>query len=327
MNGLSEIIQIGFTNTDFKTARAGKGNSLLEFPSEYTLIDLETTGLSPEYDSILEVCAMRVRNNKITDTFSSLVKSGSYIYVDEFITSLTGITEDMIVNAPPIEVVFPKFIDFIGDDVVIGHNINFDINFIYDESMRILKKAFSNDFIDTMRISRRLHPDQRHHRLSDLSEKYSISYVGSHRAKKDCEITKDCYDMLASEILQNYGSYNNFIEYIATLSRGVRAKDIATTVHDFDTSHPLYEKVCVFTGKLERMTRKEAMQVVADLGGINSDTVTKKTNFLILGNNDYCSSIRDGKSTKQKKAEKLLLEGQDITTIPEDVFYEIVGIK
>ena len=67
------------------------------------------------------------------------------------------------------------------------------------------------------------------------------------------------------------------------------------------------------------------MQIVADLGGKNADNVTKKTNDLILGNNDYCKSIKDGKSSKQKKAEKLKLDGYDIEIIPENVFYDIIS--
>ena len=75
------------------------------------------------------------------------------------------------------------------------------------------------------------------------------------------------------------------------------------------------------------MPRKEAMQLVANLGGINGDSVTKKTNYLILGNNDYCKAIRDGKSNKQKKAEKLKLEGHDIEILPETVFYELLELE
>lgn len=72
------------------------------------------------------------------------------------------------------------------------------------------------------------------------------------------------------------------------------------------------------------MARKDAMQVVVDLGGINGDSVTAKTNFLILGNNDYCSLIKDGKSNKQKKAEELRLKGVDIEIITENVFYDMI---
>ena len=94
---------------------------------------------------------------------------------------------------------------------------------------------------------------------------------------------------------------------------------------EFDETHPLYGKLCVFTGTLEKMQRKDAMQIVVDLGGQVGNSVTKKTNFLILGNNDYCPLIKDGKSSKQKKAETLKLAGNDIEIISEDVFYDMIS--
>ena len=66
------------------------------------------------------------------------------------------------------------------------------------------------------------------------------------------------------------------------------------------------------------------MQLVADLGGVNEDRVTKKTDYLILGNNDFCSSIKDGKSSKQKKAEELILNGAPLEILSENVFYDLV---
>ena len=96
-------------------------------------------------------------------------------------------------------------------------------------------------------------------------------------------------------------------------------------------SHPLEQqvlkqfKVCVFTGTLERMQRKDAMQLVVNLGGSCGDSVTAKTNFLILGNNDYCTTIKDGKSTKQKKAEALILKGNDLQIISETTFYDMIS--
>ena len=67
------------------------------------------------------------------------------------------------------------------------------------------------------------------------------------------------------------------------------------------------------------------MQIIANLGGINADSVTKKTDFLILGNNDLWKLIKDGKSSKQKKAEKLILKGKDLKIISENVFYDIIN--
>ncbi|MBE6882311.1 MAG: exonuclease, partial [Ruminococcaceae bacterium] len=101
-------------------------------------------------------------------------------------------------------------------------------------------------------------------------------------------------------------------------------KNIVTEITDFDTDTLVYGKCFVFTGILEKMLRKEAMQIVVNMGGFCGDTVTKKTNYLVLGNNDYCSTIKDGKSTKQKKAEALILKGEDIEVISENVFYEMI---
>lgn len=318
---------LGITNDrKVEIDRKEKGNSLLFFPTDYTIVDLETTGYSPLYDSILEMCALKVRNNEIIDTFSSLVNSGPYVHVDDFIFSLTGITNEMINSAPNIKDVFPGFIDFIGHDIVIGHNINFDINFLYDVSIRLTGNPFINNFIDTMRISRKLHPDCKHHRLVDLAERYSIDTFGTHRSQKDCEITKACYDALKTDILQNFGNIDEFIKNKTVHARGIRAADVSARTQDFGKSHILYGKVCVFTGTLEKMQRKEAMQCVSDLGGINADTVTKKTNYLILGCNDYCTAIKDGKSSKQKRAEKLQIDGYDISIISEDAFYDMLKI-
>lgn len=98
---------------------------------------------------------------------------------------------------------------------------------------------------------------------------------------------------------------------------------ISSDKTEFDETHPLYGKFCVFTGKLDKMTRTEAAQIVVNFGGICENTVTKKTNYLILGNTDYSKNIKDGKSAKQKKAEQYRLEGQDIVVIPESTFYDI----
>lgn len=308
-----------------KSIRKYKGDSLLSFPSSFTVIDLETTGLSPEYDAIIEVAALKVNSGKIVDTFSSVTGVIGYVYIDDFITELTGITQDMVDQAPKINDVLPEFFNFIGNDIVLGHNVNFDINFLYDNSLKILKIPFTNNFIDTMRISRRLHPEKSHHRLVDLCNQYSIDYSNAHRALDDCKITLSCFNALHSDVLSVYGNEETFLNLQRKKSSyNVRSSDIVALADNFDESHILYQKTCVFTGKLERMTRKEAMQIVANLGGINSDTVTKKTNYLILGNNDYCSSLKGGKSSKHKKAEKLKLAGEDIEIIPENVFYDMI---
>lgn len=75
------------------------------------------------------------------------------------------------------------------------------------------------------------------------------------------------------------------------------------------------------------MVRKDAMQLVVDLGGSCSDSVTKKTNYLVLGNTDYCTNVKGNKTSKTLKAEKAKLAGQDIEIISENIFFEMVGVR
>lgn len=117
------------------------------------------------------------------------------------------------------------------------------------------------------------------------------------------------------------------MEYDIDLNRlggKLRASDITTQNTEFDITHPLYEKCCVFTGTLEKMTRRQAMQLVVDAGGKCGDNVTSKTDFLVLGNFDYSSGVKGNKSGKLKKAEKMILEGKDIMILSENSFYDML---
>lgn len=302
--------------------RIEKGNSLIDFPDSYCVIDIETTGLDPEYDEIIEVGAIKVEDGQVVDEFASLVKPSEPI--SDFISELTGITNKMLKKAPSAYDILPAFFQFVGKSIVVGHNVNFDINFLYDNNMMLFNKAMDNDFIDTMRISRRLLNDLPHHRLRDLVDYYELSDIGAHRVLSDCMQTHYALCKLRNDAVAKFGTVEEFKNSCKPVKyHSVKAADITASAETFNPDHPLYGKTCVFTGVLDKMVRKEAMQLVADVGGIIGDSVTKKTNYLILGNNDYCKAIKDGKSNKQKKAEKLILEGADLQIITENVFYDM----
>lgn len=303
--------------------REHKGQSLVAFPDDYTVVDIETTGLSPNYDEIIEICAIKYRNGKLAEKYSTLVKPNSE--VSEFIEQLTGINNTMLSTAPVAADVLPAFYNFINDDIIVGHNINFDINFLYDYCDRYLSKPLYNNYIDTMRIARLLHRENKHNRLIDLCSQYNLSYEGAHRAEYDCTITNSLFNIFKNEFISQYDSTDFKLSHNSKHIK-IKAADITANVSDIPIDSALYDKVVVFTGTLEKMPRKDAMQIVANMGGINGDNVTKNTNFLVLGNNDYCASIKGGKSSKQKKAESYKLKGYDIEIIPENVFYDMVNI-
>lgn len=323
---LSNIsVSINFGTSEKSTAKRNKGKSIIDFPKDYVLLDIETTGLSPEYDSIIEIGAVKVSGDKITDEFQSFVAYDDEL--PEFITELTGITDEMLAGAPSADEVIRNFDVFVGDNTIVGYNVNFDINFLYDYFETFLNKELQNNFIDCMRIARKLYPSEKHHRLKDMVEIYDISVEKVHRALDDCKATKTVFDKLHDEVLVKYQTKENFCKLFKSVyySNKLNANDIKTTNTEFDVTHPVYDRNFVFTGTLEKMTRAEAMQTVVDLGGKVQNNVTSETNFLILGNNDYCTTIKNGKSNKQKKAESMMLKGKDIVILPENVFYDMIG--
>lgn len=314
------------------TEKEFKGNSIVAFPSDYVVIDLETTGLSSDYNEIIEIAAIKVSNGNIT-TYSSLIKPNKE--VDDFIADLTGITNKMLVNAPSIEEELPKFLEFVGNSILVGHNVSFDVNFIYTACENSNLPHFTNDFVDTLRIARRLLPQLKHHRLQDLVEHYNISYEGAHRALTDCQFTNQVYISLYNEIKED--KVEDFIKsfkptkaHSRTGNGWARSENMVVqpiSPDEIDKDNLLYGKNVCITGALEKMERKYAHQLIENCGGVPQEGVTANTNFLILGDNSYCKSITDSKSAKQKKAEALKLKGQDIEIIPESVFYDIAGLK
>ena len=304
-------------------ARENKGKAVNALPEDYVALDLETTGLDPEWDSIIEIGMVRVRRGEVVAEYSTLVNPG--MPIDDFIAELTGITNDMLAAAPALPEVLPAARDFLGDDIILGHNINFDINFIYDNCEYQGLKPVSNGYIDTMRISRRVLPDLKHHRLGDIVNALGVDHAQAHRAICDCHATIGCYKALLAHIDAGAGRE----AYITEVSRhGAQRPDLHALTADgtaVDEMHPLYGKHCVFTGTLAKMVRLDAAQAVVNVGGLCDNRVTKDTNFLILGASDY-SKIKDGKSNKLKRAESLIAKGADLQIISENVFYDLMGL-
>lgn len=178
--------------------RKFKGQSLFAFPSDYTVVDIETNGLAEGVCEIIEVSALKFRNEKLADSFSSLIKPTEHI--SWFITRLTGITDETVENAPDIVDVMAEFYEFIGDDILIGHNVHFDVNFLYDNLWLHNGLVLDNPFVDTLRLARRALPFLTNHKQTTVAEYYGIPTNGAHRALRDCEICNACYLNLKREL-------------------------------------------------------------------------------------------------------------------------------
>lgn len=270
--------------------REEKGKSIISFPDNYTVIDTETTGLSPSWDEIIELAAIKYRNGKPTESFHSLIKPD--MPINEFITMLTGISNEMVKESPSIGDVIGEYLSFIGDDIVVGHNVGFDINFIYDASMDHTGMPFTNDYINTVRFANKLLPDLQRKTLGAVCQHLGISPDGAHRALKDCELT----NMIFQRMISMVDDKESFLNRFKKKSKGHKwtAKDIlANPDYVPDEESEVYGKAFCFTGKLDQMPRKEACQIVVNMGGNLTETVSKKTNYLVLGCTDYCKTIKD----------------------------------
>ena len=287
---------------------------------DYCVLDTETTGLSAYYDEIIEIGILRVRNNEIVDRYDQLIKPN--FDIDDFITALTGITNDMLEGMPSIDSVKTDVLSFIGDDIILGHNTSFDMRFLNEG----FKEQLSNQYMDTMQFARKLYPELKHHRLSDLTD-YLGLHNNEHRALSDCTSTKELYDAVkASMAEKNLAIEDLWITNESHGGKGIDIKAIEPTEAVIDEDGFFYNRHVVFTGKLEKMLRKDAMQIVVNLGGVLDNSVNKQTNYLILGDNDYNAILKGEKSSKHKKAEKLKLEGQDIEIIDERTFYDLLNV-
>ena len=161
----------------------------------FCVVDLETTGLSPSECSITEIGAARFRGGECLGTFQTLVDPGCQI--PPSITVLTGITSAMLIDAPLIAEVLPSFLEFLGDAVVVGHNVRFDLSFLNAALTDTGRPRLANRSVDTCSLARRLVRDEVPDcRLATLATRLRLDHQPSHRALDDVLATGDLLHLL-----------------------------------------------------------------------------------------------------------------------------------
>lgn len=176
-----------------------RGRKIEKYIPDYVVFDLETTGVSSVYDEVIEISGVKVKGGKAAEEFTSLVNPGRPIPFHA--SRVNGITDDMVAGAPFFNDVLTDFIEFIGDNVLVGHNIHcFDMNFIYRDAEKYFGKIPGNDYVDTLYVARNYLPQLAHHRLADLASFYGISTRGAHRALNDCHMNQMVFEKLAKEM-------------------------------------------------------------------------------------------------------------------------------
>ncbi len=157
-------------------------------------LDIETTGLDPDKDAIIEIGAVRFRDHRVEAEWSTLVNPARHI--PPFITQLTGITDQMVVQAPSIRDVLTDLAEFVGNAPVLGHNIRFDLSFLRKHG--ILR---NNTTLDTYEMAAVLLPNAGRYNLGALAQALGVLYPATHRALDDARATRGVFLRLYDEAL------------------------------------------------------------------------------------------------------------------------------
>ena len=163
---------------------------------DYVAFDLETTGLDAENDYIIEIGALKVVNGKVTERFMEFMRPEKPITPQ--ITSITGITNEMVANARETKEVIKDFVNFCGNDILVGHNIMFDYKFTKKYASQY-GYPFEKKGIDTLKIARKTLTGLESKSLGALCEYYNITNPAAHRAYYDALSTAKIYHMLAHD--------------------------------------------------------------------------------------------------------------------------------
>ena len=162
-----------------------KGDKNISLDAEFVAFDLETTGLSDRTDRIIEIGAVRMKNGKEVERFQTFVDPESTLRKE--ITDLTGITNEMLVGAPKLREIFPKFMEFVGDSILVAHNADFDTGFIRAACVQLgIPYTFTS--VDTLVLSQNLMPQLSRHKLNLVADALSLPEFQHHRAADDAVI-------------------------------------------------------------------------------------------------------------------------------------------
>lgn len=307
---------------------------------EFLTIDFETASRY-EYSP----CAVSVysfNNDKITQLLSTLINPGD-VYFDPYLTELHGITKEMVQNAPNVKDVLKNICNLINNKFVFAHNAPFDISQLISGCNEYDINIPYFEYADSLMVSKRTWPKLINYKLDTVSDYLSIDLQHHNSASDAIACGKIVIAALNEHSLTDINELLEKIKYVKgyydnswyhAYSKKLYNKSNSNSISDYEkikdikintnAETQLSGKYVVFTGTL-KIPRKEAMQLVADKGGIPEGGVTKNTNYLIVGRDDYGNFKEGNKSNKMLKAEKLIQNGQDLEIITEDDFFELLN--
>ena len=221
----------------------------------YVCIDLETTGLNPKTDKIIEIGVVKVENNQITRAWETLVNPDRKL--EARIVELTGIHDEQLMSAPMIEEIMPELLEIVGDFVLLGHSVLFDYSFIKKAAVN-QKLCFERQGIDTLKIARKYLADLESRSLPCLCKHYGIQH-SAHRALHDAKATVELYRKLAEQFYEREEAEKDKSLFRPQVLRYQAKRDTPITIPQKEKLYKLVVRhKLVIDYDIEKLTRSEA---------------------------------------------------------------------
>lgn len=306
---------------------------------DFIAIDFETA--NNNLTSACSVGLAMVKEHQIIKTEEYLIKPPTMNFNKSNVV-INGITPDLVENAPSFCGVWEKINPYFqGQEIIVAHNAHFDMSVLMNCLEHYNLEIPDFIYLCSIQLSNGV-CDHIGNSLRDRTEYLGITLKNHHNSLNDAiacaQIVIECMRLANIDNLEKYCFYCNiprrnlsdlypqrsFIRDRYKYQR-ILISEISASSEVFDENHILYGKNIVITGELETMERKEAMQVIADLGGVNKSGVSSKTDFLIVGKQDKKVVGEDGMSQKEEKAYEFISKGHDIKVIGEEEFLQIIS--
>jgi DNA polymerase III epsilon subunit family exonuclease len=289
------------------------GQNNLGFITNYVLLSLKTTGPSWEKDEIIAITALKVYHNEVVDRFTSLVKPPAPI--NSQTTARTGITAEMVENAPTIDKVIQPFIDFVGEERLVGHNILlFDIRFICYAYHRICKGKFYNSMVDTLTFCKILAPHITSGHLEEYCHHFGVDIDGDQSLEKDAEIINALYRKLCS-------CRKKIESYLLQRIDGKLYQSLGQ-FSKVDDTLPILNKKVACVGALAKIDNDELRCLVGLYHGTLDEKINGETEVVILNKHYFNDFVMERSIPFEAIVRKLQAQGTLI--LSENQFYSMM---
>ena len=287
----------------------GDGIQVENLLNSYVVLDVETTGLHSD-DRVIEIGAAKVIDGQIVEEFQQLINPE--MVIPPFITSLTGISNDMVADAPTMKTVLPLFISFMDSLPIVGHNVGFDCSMLRWEAARVGTSIEFKKGDDTRYMACRRYPRWPNHSLWMLCAMLGVDGRGAHRALADVRATQKAYEILKETPLASESYWTIHRQANRVGPNPDELYEMAQANHvDF------HGMSFVITGECPLMNREEATALIEKLNGVVRTKVSAKTGCLIYEPNFV--------STKSTKAKELIAAGAPIAMMSMEEFLHTLG--